>query len=73
MVNNMPIQPMYSRKEVENTLDESCMTEYLIQAQEAEMTELKKIINELARELGRKLNVLDIGIGDGRVPKNFQK
>lgn len=73
MVNNMPIQPMYSRKEVENTLDESCMTEYLIQAQEAEMTELKKIINELARELGRKLNVLDIGIGDGRVPKKLSK
>jgi cysteine synthase/SAM-dependent methyltransferase len=64
---------MYSRKEIENTLDESYMTEYLIQAQWAEMIELKKIINELARELGRKLNVLDIGIGDGRVPKILSK
>jgi len=69
----MSIEPMYSRKEVENTLDESYMTEYLIQAQWAEMIELKKIINELAKELGRKLNILDIGIGDGRVPKILSK
>ena len=69
----MPTQPMYSRREVENTLDESYMTEYLIQAQWAEMIELKKIINGLARELGRKLNILDIGIGDGRVPKILSK
>jgi len=69
----MSIKPMYSRKEVENTLDESYMTEYLIQAQWAEMIELKKIINGLAKELGRKLNILDIGIGDGRIPKILSK
>jgi len=67
----MSIEPMYRRKEIKNTLDEGFMTEYLIQAQWGEMIELKKIINELARELGRKLNVLDIGIGDGRVLKRL--
>ena len=69
----MSIKPMYSRKEVENTLDESYMTEYLIQAQWVEMIELKKIINELAKEVCRKLNILDIGIGDGRIPKILSK
>ena len=64
---------MYSRKEVENTLDDSYMTEYLIQAQWVEMIELKKIINELAKEVCRKLNILDIGIGDGRIPKILSK
>jgi len=69
----MSIKSMYIRKEAENTLNESYMTEYFIQAQWAEMIELKKIISELSRELGRKLNVLDIGIGDGRIPRRLSK
>jgi ubiquinone/menaquinone biosynthesis C-methylase UbiE len=65
----MPTRPMYSRKEVINTLDENYMTEYLIRAQKAEKEVLKKEIGDLSKQLGRRLMVLDIGIGDARVPR----
>lgn len=64
-------KPMYAGQKVANTLREETMTEYLIQAQWAEMVELKRVINDLSTQLGRKLAVLDIGIGEARVPKRL--
>lgn len=59
---------MYERPEVFRTLDLDFMTGYLKQAQWAEFIELKKIINEIARRKGAPLDILDIGIGDARIP-----
>lgn len=60
---------MYTKREVMKTLDERYMTEYVIQAQRAEMTELIKVIKDLSRRFGKKLRILDIGIGDARIPR----
>ena len=64
-------EPMYQNRKTFRTLKEGHMTEYLIQAQWAEMIELKKEIHGLAKQFGRELSVLDIGVGDGRVPKRL--
>lgn len=47
------------------------LPEYLLQAQWAEMIELKKIIKELSKKKGRKISILDIGIGNARIPKHL--
>lgn len=64
----MTTPPMYCGPGTFLTLTDEHMTEYLIQAQWAEMVELKRVIHNLAKNLGRKLRVLDIGIGNARVP-----
>lgn len=56
---------------VKKAFDESFLSEYLRQAQWAEMIELKKIIKELSDKKGGSISILDIGIGDARVPKHL--
>jgi cyclopropane fatty-acyl-phospholipid synthase-like methyltransferase len=58
---------------VETTFNEENLSEYLIQAKWAEMVELKKSLHEIYLMKGRNLDLLDIGIGDGRVPKHLSK
>lgn len=56
---------------VEKSFDLSYISEHLIQAQWAEFVELKKVITELAKTQGRPINILDIGIGNARIPKHL--
>jgi SAM-dependent methyltransferase len=56
---------------IETTFGKQKLPEYLLQAQWAEFIELKKVISELYEKKGKKLTVLDIGIGDARVPKHL--
>ena len=56
---------------VKKAFDPEFLSEYLRQAQWAEMTELKKIIQELSDKKGKPITVLDIGIGNARVPKHL--
>ena len=56
---------------VETTFDEHKLSEYLLQAQWAEFVELKKAIHDVHGRLGSPLSVLDIGIGDARVPRHL--
>jgi len=59
----------------ENTLQKSFDTDFLteesLQAQWAEFIELKKIITEVYRKKGRPITILDIGIGNARIPKHL--
>ncbi len=59
----------------ENTVrvsfDLNYISEYLIQAQWAELIELKKIIAEIAMRNNRPVTILDIGIGNARIPKHL--
>jgi len=56
---------------VKKAFDESFLSESLRQAQLAEMIELKKIIKELSDRKEGPISVLDIGIGNARVPKHL--
>ncbi|MBC7888281.1 MAG: hypothetical protein H7Z13_10340 [Ferruginibacter sp.] len=56
---------------VEKSFNLNYISEHLVQAQWAEFIELKKVITGLANELGRPLAILDIGIGNGRIPKHL--
>lgn len=47
------------------------ISEYLIQAQWAEFIELKKVIAEIASRNKRPVTILDIGIGNARIPKHL--
>jgi len=66
---------MYDDKNHLGTFNEENLSEYLLQAQWAEMVELKKAlceINDRAQsKLESKLDILDIGIGNGRIPKHL--
>lgn len=64
---------MYSNKKVEKTLDPNFMTPFLRKAQNAEFKELLKVINEINQKLKRPLKILDIGVGNGRVPLLLSK
>lgn len=59
----------------ENTVEKSFnlnyISEHLLQAQWAEFIELKKVITALAKQQGRPISLLDIGIGNARVPKHL--
>lgn len=55
---------------IEKSFDPEFISEYLRQAQWAEMVELKKIITEMSRKKGQ-IGVLDIGIGNARIPKHL--
>lgn len=59
---------MYANKKVDRTLDEKYMTPFLKKAQIAEFRELKKAINEVYSETQKPLNILDLGVGNGRIP-----
>ena len=56
---------------VRATFDLNYISEYLIQAQWAEFIELKKIIHEISERQKSPITVLDIGIGNARVPKHL--
>lgn len=59
---------MYKHKKVDHTLDERYMTPFLKNAQIAEFRELKKIIELAYSKNNELLTILDIGVGDGRIP-----
>ena len=59
----------------ENTVaasfDLNYISEYLIQAQWAEFIELKKVITEIACRNNKPVTILDIGVGNARIPKHL--
>ncbi|MBN2330231.1 MAG: hypothetical protein JXC85_00275 [Candidatus Aenigmarchaeota archaeon] len=58
-------------KAFEKTFDCEFLSEYLRQAQWAEMVELKKAIFELHFSMGKPISLLDVGIGNARFPKHL--
>jgi SAM-dependent methyltransferase len=63
---------MYDQEQiVKASFDLSYISEYLLQAQWAELVELKEVITEVYGRRGAPLEVLDIGIGDARVAKHL--
>jgi hypothetical protein len=56
---------------VEKSFDLNYISEHLIQAQWAEFIELKKVIAELANEKNAPITILDIGIGNARIPMHL--
>ncbi len=59
----------------ENTVltsfDLDYISEYLIQAQWAEFVELKKVITEISDKKNGPVTILDIGIGNARIPRHL--
>lgn len=63
---------MYDNDKIFNhSFNDNFISEYLIHAQWAELIELKKAITEINFRLKRKIKILDIGIGNARVPKHL--
>lgn len=56
---------------VRASFDLNYISEYLVQAQWAEFIELKKVITEIAGRNKRPVTILDIGIGNARIPKHL--
>ena len=56
---------------VKKSFDLNYVSEYLIQAQWAEFVELKKVITEIADINNAPVSILDIGIGNARIPKHL--
>lgn len=56
---------------VKASFDLNYISEYLIQAQWAEFIELKKAISEISDRIKRPATILDIGIGNARIPKHL--
>lgn len=56
---------------VASTFNEQNLSEYLLQAQWAEFIALKEEIHQLSTQLQRPISILDIGIGDARIPKHL--
>ena len=56
---------------VRASFDLNNISEYLLQAQWAEFIELKKVIMEVADRNQRPVTILDIGIGNARIPKHL--
>ena len=56
---------------VRASFDLNYISEYLVQAQWAEFIELKKVITEIADRNKRPVSILDIGIGNARIPKHL--
>jgi hypothetical protein len=56
---------------VQKSFDIDFLTEPLLQAQWAEFIELKKIITELHYTKRDQISILDIGIGNARIPKHL--
>lgn len=60
---------MYDSDLITNhSFDLNYIPPYLQQAQWAEMIELKKTIHQLSKKLHKKISILDIGVGNARVP-----
>ncbi|MES2882038.1 MAG: hypothetical protein V4676_07815, partial [Bacteroidota bacterium] len=59
----------------ENTVtasfDLNYISEYLLQAQWAEFIEIKKLITEISNQNNAPLTILDIGVGNARIPKHL--
>jgi precorrin-6B methylase 2 len=53
------------------SFDLNYISEYLLQAQWAELIELKKAIHEIADRNKAPVTILDIGIGNARIPKHL--
>ncbi len=63
---------MYNNQNTfEKSFDRDYLTEDLIQAQWAEFIELKKVVSELCSLKGSPISILDIGIGNARIPKHL--
>jgi SAM-dependent methyltransferase len=56
---------------VKASFDLNYVSEHLIQAQWAEFIELKKTIHEVSNRIGAPVSILDIGIGNARIPKHL--
>lgn len=56
---------------VSKSFDANFLTEEQLQAQWAEFIELKKIITELYNKKKQPITMLDIGIGNARIPKHL--
>jgi hypothetical protein len=56
---------------VEKSFDLNYISEHLIQAQWAEFIELKKVITELSTSKNAPISILDIGIGNARIPMHL--
>jgi hypothetical protein len=56
---------------VEKSFDLNYVSEHLIQAQWAEFIELKKVITTIATRKKAPITILDIGIGNARIPKHL--
>lgn len=56
---------------VEKSFNLNYISEHLIQAQWAEFIELKKVITEIAKQKNAPVSILDIGIGNARIPKHL--
>lgn len=56
---------------VRASFDLNYISEYLLQAQWAEFIELKKVITEISDRNNRPVTMLDIGIGNARIPKHL--
>ena len=56
---------------VRASFDLSYISEYLVQAQWAEFIELKKVITEIAGLNKRPVTILDVGVGNARIPKHL--
>lgn len=56
---------------VKASFDLNYISEYLVQAQWAEFIELKKVIHEIAERMDSPVAILDIGIGNARIPKHL--
>jgi hypothetical protein len=56
---------------VEKSFDLNYISEHLIQAQWAEFIELKKVITELSVVKNAPISILDIGIGNARIPMHL--
>jgi len=64
---------MYKTRKVDRTLNEKFMTPFLKNAQVAEVKELKNIIEKGYSKTKTPSTILDIGVGDGRIPIHFSK
>ncbi len=56
---------------VEKSFDLSYISEHLVQAQWAEFIELKKVITAIATRKNEPITILDIGVGNARIPKHL--
>jgi hypothetical protein len=56
---------------VQKSFDTDFITQYSLQAQWAEFIELKKVITELYLNKKAPITILDIGIGNARIPKHL--
>lgn len=64
---------MYGNKKSDNTLNPNYMTTFLKNAQIEEFKQLLNLIDEVYLKIKKPLEILDIGVGDGRIPLMLSK